>query len=51
LRDAFAGKQVKIEVYQDCQHGWCVNDGRVYNKVEAERAYAELVALYGKALV
>lgn len=51
LRDAFAGKQVKIEVYQDCQHGWCVSDGKVYNKVEAERAYAELLALYAKALV
>ena len=51
LRDAFAGKPVKIEVYQDCQHGWCVSDGRVYNKAEAERAYAELIALYAKTLV
>jgi len=51
LRDAFAGKPVKIEVYQDCQHGWCVSDGRVYNKAEAERAHAELIALYAKTLV
>ncbi len=50
LREAFAGKPVKIEVYQDCQHGWCVADGMVYKKADAERAYAELVALYAKAL-
>jgi hypothetical protein len=28
-----------------------VSDGRVYNKAEAERAYAELIALYAKTLV
>ena len=52
LRDAFAGaaQPVKIEVYQDCQHGWCVSDDRVYNKTEADRAFGELVALYAKAL-
>ena len=48
LRDAFAGKAVKIEVYQNCQHSWCVSDGRVYNQAEGERAYAELIA---KALI
>ena len=42
---------VKIEVYEGCQHGWCVSDGMVYNKSEADRAFGELVALYKKALV
>jgi carboxymethylenebutenolidase len=52
LRDAFAraGQPAKIEVYQGCQHGWCVSDGMVYNKAEADRAFNELVALYAKAL-
>jgi carboxymethylenebutenolidase len=52
LRDAFAGapQPVKIEVYQGCQHGWCVSDGMVYNKVEADRAFGELVVLYAKVL-
>jgi carboxymethylenebutenolidase len=53
LREAFAAAKqpVKIEVYQDCQHGWCVSDGMVYKKSEADRAFGELVALYKKALV
>jgi carboxymethylenebutenolidase len=52
LREAFAGapQPVKIEVYQGCQHGWCVSDGMVYNKAEADRAFGELVALYRRAL-
>jgi len=49
--DHFAGKPVKVQVYQDCQHGCCVSDGRVYKKAEAKRALAELIALYAKALV
>jgi carboxymethylenebutenolidase len=53
LRDAFAAAHLpaKIEVYSTCQHGWCVPDGAVYNKAEADRAFGELVALYAKALV
>jgi carboxymethylenebutenolidase len=53
LREAFATahQPVKIEVYRDCQHGWCVSDGMVYNKTEADRAFGELVALYKKALI
>ena len=41
----------KIEVYEGCQHGWCVSDGMVYKKTDADRAFGELVALYKKALV
>jgi carboxymethylenebutenolidase len=52
LRKAFAAahQPVKIEVYEGCQHGWCVSDGMVYNKAQADRAFGELVALYNKAL-
>ena len=52
LREAFAAANLpaKIEVYEGCQHGWCVADGMVYNKVGAERAFAEEMALYKKAL-
>jgi carboxymethylenebutenolidase len=53
LRQAFAGsaKPVTIVVYTDCQHGWCVSDGKVYNPAEADRAFGELKALYKKNLV
>src|SRR5277367_1852237 len=57
LKEAFAGAKVsaEIEVYS-AQHGWCVPDMPVrdgvpiYNKAEAERAWAKLVALYKAAL-
>jgi len=47
----------EIEVYSMAQHGWCVPDmpaganGPIYNKADAERAWAKLVALYKAALV
>jgi carboxymethylenebutenolidase len=57
LKDAFAAAKLpaEIEVYP-AQHGWCVPDMPVrdgvpiYNKPEAERAWAKLVALYKAAL-
>ena len=59
LREAFAAAKVpaEIEVYPDSLHGWCVPDmplqnGKpIYNKPDAERAWAKLVALYKNALV
>jgi carboxymethylenebutenolidase len=51
LREAFAGKPVTIEVFQDCMHGWCVSDGKVYRPADADRAFGELVAMYRKVLV
>jgi carboxymethylenebutenolidase len=47
LRDAFAtAKQpVTIEVYEDCQHGWCVSDGMAYKQAPADHAFGELIAL------
>jgi carboxymethylenebutenolidase len=59
LRAAFNAAKVpaEIEVYSMAQHGWCVPDmpaganGPIYNKADAERAWAKLVALYKLALV
>jgi carboxymethylenebutenolidase len=39
----------EIEVYSGA-HGWCPPDSRVYNEPDAEKAWARLLALYGKAL-
>jgi carboxymethylenebutenolidase len=59
LREAFDAAKVpaEIEVYSMSQHGWCVPDmpaganGPIYNKPDAEKAWAKLVALYKTALV
>lgn len=52
LREAFdsAGVNAEIEVYEDTLHGWCPPDSRVYNKVQAERAWARLLALFEREL-
>jgi carboxymethylenebutenolidase len=59
LKEAFAAAKVpaEIEVYKSL-HGWCVPDmpaadanNPIYNKPEAEKAWAKLVALYKTALV
>jgi carboxymethylenebutenolidase len=51
LRDAFAAAslEAEIEVYP-AQHGWCSIDSRVYDEVQAERAWSRLLALFGTAL-
>ena len=57
LKDAFAAAKVpaEIEVYKSL-HGWCVPDmpapadAPIYNKPDAEKAWAKLVALYKAAL-
>lgn len=57
LREAFAAAHVpaEIEVYSSL-HGWCVPDmpeqnGKpIYNREDAERAWAKLLALYKSAL-
>ncbi len=59
LRESFDAAKVpaEIEVYSMAQHGWCVPDmpaganGPIYNKADAERAWAKLAALYKAALV
>jgi carboxymethylenebutenolidase len=53
LKAAFAsaGKTARVEVYDGCNHGWCVKGSAVYNEAGAERAWSELTALYKKKLV
>src|SRR6202167_423108 len=48
LKEAFAAAHLKakVDVYEGCNHGWTVRGSQVYNEVGAERAWAELIALY-----
>jgi carboxymethylenebutenolidase len=58
LKESFAAANVpaEIEVYAGSLHGWCVpdmpvqNGNPIYNKPDAERAWAKLVDLYKAAL-
>ena len=52
LKETFekAHLAAEIEVYEGAAHGWCPPDSRVYNEALAEKAWARLLALYGKAL-
>ena len=51
LKETFAKANVpaEIEVYA-AAHGWCPPDSKVYNAELSEKAWARLLALYGKAL-
>ncbi|MDP9082443.1 MAG: dienelactone hydrolase family protein [Pseudomonadota bacterium] len=58
LAEAFAQARLpaKIEVYDGCRHGWCVKDmpalaGKpaIYDEVQAEHAWEELLSLYRRA--
>ncbi len=51
LKETFekAKLPAEIEVYA-ASHGWCPPDSTVYNEPLAEKAWARLLALYGKAL-
>lgn len=44
-----AGRTAVIEVYP-AAHGWCVRGSAVYDEVQAERAWAALLAMYRRAL-
>jgi carboxymethylenebutenolidase len=52
LKAAFAaaGKPAVVEVYTGANHGWTVRGSDVYNEPAAEKAWAELLALYKRAL-
>ncbi|WP_334161168.1 dienelactone hydrolase family protein [Phenylobacterium sp.] len=52
LKKAFAdaGKKATVEVYP-ADHGWCVPGSQVYDPAAAEKAWAELSAMYKRALV
>jgi carboxymethylenebutenolidase len=59
LKQAFEAAKVPVEVdVYPAQHGWCVpdmpkqaNGQPIYNKPDAERAWAKLLALYKAGLV
>lgn len=52
LKEAFAAAHLKatVEVYEGCNHGWTVRGSQVYNEAGAERAWAELTAVYKRNL-
>jgi len=45
-----AGRPNTVEVYP-ADHGWTVKGSAVYDEAQAEKAWAELLALYRKALI
>lgn len=52
LRAAFAAAKLpaEIEVYAGTMHGWCPPDSRVYNPVQADKAWGRLLALLARAV-
>jgi len=52
MKETFAKANLpaEIEVYAGTAHGWCPPDAGVYNEPQAEKAWARLLVLYGKAL-
>jgi carboxymethylenebutenolidase len=52
LKEVFSktGRPAEIEVYEGAAHGRRPPDTAVYNELQAEKAWARLLALYGKAL-
>jgi len=52
LKETFekAHLSAEIEVYTGSAHGWCPPDSGVYSEPLAEKAWARLLVLYGKAL-
>jgi carboxymethylenebutenolidase len=52
LRTAFDAAKVRadIEVFPDARHGFCVSNSKAFNKVDAERAWSKLIALYKTSL-
>ena len=48
LRAAFATakRPAEIEVYPQTMHGWCPPDSKVYNAVQADRAWGRMLALF-----
>lgn len=51
LKETFAKANLpaEIEVYP-AAHGWCPPDSAVYNEAQAEKAWARMLAIFGKAL-
>jgi carboxymethylenebutenolidase len=53
LKAAFAEakRPAQVEVFEGAAHGWTVKGSAVYNELAAEKAWANLRALYKRALV
>jgi len=51
LRETFerAHLSAEVEVYAGTQHGWCPPDSMVYNRDQAEKAWARLLVLLNDA--
>jgi carboxymethylenebutenolidase len=47
---ALTGVTAGVEVYP-ANHGWCVKDNPTYDAASAERAWTNLISLFGRALV
>jgi carboxymethylenebutenolidase len=45
-----AKRHAEIEVYKGALHGWCPPDGSAYHAVQAERAWARMLALFKRSL-
>lgn len=52
LEEAFSlkGLTARVELFSGANHGWCVADSASHNLEAAERAWAELLELYQRAL-
>lgn len=52
LRTAFASakRSAEVEVYAGTMHGWCPPDSRVYNAVQADKAWSRMLALFDRSL-
>jgi carboxymethylenebutenolidase len=52
LKETFdkAGLKSEVEVYKGTMHGWCPPDSQVYDKDQAEKAWARLLATFKEAL-
>lgn len=48
--DSAPNVRAEIEVYDGTLHGWCPPDSAVYNEVQAERAWGQLLALFAREL-
>ncbi len=40
----------EVEVYDGTMHGWCPPDSKVYNQIQADRAWTRMLALFDRAL-
>lgn len=47
---AASGGKYKSEVYEGAHHGWTSSDSPAYNPAQAERAFEELLKLFGRTL-